>query len=311
MKQISLQGVSIHFGSLTALTEVDLALSPGQVTLLAGPNGAGKSTILRVLLGLLPSKSGTILVDGSPITVGKRFKARLGYLPEAVAFAETLTGRQVLRFIASARGLPRSRVEAILDQVGLSAAAARAIRGYSRGMRQRLGLGVAILSEPELLILDEPTGGLDQEGLTLLWSVLREWKAAHRFVILSSHDLALLESRVDRVCLLDEGTVRAEGTPAELRALAQVPVTVFLTLSEDGARVDALVDALQRWPRASLLGTEAGVLALEIEPDALLPLLDLHSHHTEAVQGIRVSEPAFDTIYDHLLTGGARHGKGR
>src|SRR5690606_20909685 len=131
--------------------------------------------------------------------VPNALRERLGYLPEAPALSENLTGRQVMRFFASARGVSSRRVEEVLERVGLAQAAGRSVGGYSRGMRQRLGLGVAILAEPDLLVLDEPTGGLDQQGLTLLWSVLAEWRERGRTVLVTTHDLALIERRADQL----------------------------------------------------------------------------------------------------------------
>ena len=164
--------------------------------------------MMRVLLGLVRPQGGSVTADGRATRVDNRFKAALSYLPEAVAFHENLTGLDVVRFFARARGVSAKRAEQALERVGLAHARRRAVRGYSRGMRQRLGLAAAILPESPLLILDEPTGGLDQEGLSVLWSVLEEWRAAGRMVLLSAHDLALLERRVDRMCVVRSGRVQ-------------------------------------------------------------------------------------------------------
>jgi Cu-processing system ATP-binding protein len=186
---------------------------------------------MSVILGLLVPDEGSITADGHAVADSRNrsrgwFRERLGYLPEAPAFSETLSGRQVMRFFASARGLARGDVEPVLDRVGLADAAHRAVRGYSRGMRQRLGLGCAILHSPELLVLDEPTGGLDQQGLAVLWDVLDEWRAEGRTVLFSSHELALVERRAERVVVLVQGRVVASGTPDDLRAQSSLPAEV-------------------------------------------------------------------------------------
>ena len=221
--RLEIDQIAVRFGPVRALGGVSLGLDAGQVSVLCGPNGSGKSTLMSVILGLIRPDEGRVLVDDRPVCDPRHlsarwFRERLGYLPESPAFSETLSGRQVMRFFAAARGLPRTRVEAVLERVGLAGAAARAVGGYSRGMRQRLGLGCAILHSPDVLVLDEPTGGLDQQGLAVLWEVLDEWREAGRIALLSSHELALIERRADRVVVLLDGKVAAAGTPAELRA---------------------------------------------------------------------------------------------
>ncbi len=304
MKALSLADVSVRFGHVQALAEVGLTLRAGEVTCLAGPNGAGKSTLLRVLLGLVQAQQGSLQVDGTARVVDNAFKARLGYLPEAVAFSDTLSGRRVLRFFARARGVSRARVEAVLEIVGLDGAARRAVRGYSRGMRQRLGLGVAILTEPELLVLDEPTSGLDQEGLGLLWRLLAEWRDAGRLVLMSSHELTLVERRIDQLCLLRDGQVCAADTPARLRERAALPVRVTFTLGTPSESA-AFVDSVRAFEPCLSVDCTEGRLRASVGPRDLLGLVELRAGHNGAVRGLRVEEAGLDMVYEHLLQGGA------
>jgi Cu-processing system ATP-binding protein len=241
---LRVDNLAVHFGPVRALDGVDLALSPGEVSVLVGPNGAGKSTLMSVLLGLVRPSFGRVLCDERVVAAPDRdtslwLRERLGYLPEAVAFSDNLSGREVLRFFASARGLPRARADEVLATVGLAEAARRRVGTYSRGMRQRLGLGVAIVAAPDLLVLDEPTSGLDQQGLTLLWQILDEWRAQGRTVLLSTHELALIERRADRVFVLVGGKLRAAGTPAELRAASRLEQTVRV-----GPGLDEIYEAI-------------------------------------------------------------------
>jgi Cu-processing system ATP-binding protein len=307
VNEVTLRDAEVHFGKVHALRGVEVSARSGQVVMLAGPNGAGKSTLLRVLLGLIRPKSGQLLVDGVRTPIDNDFKRRLAYLPEAVAFAENLTGRQVLRFFASARGVPRKRIDAVLKRVGLWDARRRTVRGYSRGMRQRLGLAIAILPETKFLILDEPTGGLDQEGLNVLWSVLEEWQTAGRMVILSSHDLTLLERRVDVICLMQDGRVIASDSPPRLRHLAALPVRVSFTLNGNPEQVEGLSQAIASWDRSAQVSRGDGQLSVHVAPEALLSLMDLRAGYPEAVSQLRVEEPGLDLVYEALLAsaGGA------
>lgn len=300
MKSLRMDDVSVNFGALQALKSVSLLLEAGETLLLAGPNGSGKSTLIRVLLGLVRPSAGAVLVDGQPRSVDNTFKRRLGYLPEAVAFAENLTGFQVIRFFARARSVKLERAREVLKRVGLEKDAGRAVRGYSRGMRQRLGLGVAILGVPELLVLDEPTGGLDQEGLTVLWGVLEEWRQQARCVIVASHDLALMERRVDSVCLLKSGQVLVCDTPTRLRERAAVPVTVHLKPSADTSSVE-ICNRVGDGGHGRVVGTEKGSIRVQVEPGDLLPFLDLWGRNPALLAAIRVEEPGLDAVYDHLL----------
>ena len=303
MKTLELRDIAVRFGKLQALGGLDLVLPGGAVTLIAGPNGAGKSTLIRVLLGLVRPDRGRIVVDGHEVRVDRALKARLGYLPESVAFSEVLSGREVLAFFASARGVARTRIATTLDRVGLSAAADRPVRDYSRGMRQRLGLGVAILAEPELLVLDEPSGGLDQDGLSILWSVLDEWRSAGRIVLLASHEIALLETRVDAVCLLADGRVVAKGTPAELRRSASLPLRIHMQLDQNGhaASAQELLFSLRRARPGTEIIPRGRELELTIGQSELLSLIDLGAQHPGALTDLRVKEPPFDEVYKRLL----------
>ncbi len=301
MKKLELDGVHVRFGKVQALSDVGISLASSEILLLAGPNGAGKSTLMRVLLGLVRPSEARLRVDGQERSLRRGLKADLGYLPEAVAFSPGLSGRQVLRFFAWARGVKRARIDAVLDLVGLTHAAKRSVRGYSRGMRQRLGLGVAILAEPPLLILDEPTGGLDQEGLSVLWSVMERWREKKRSILIASHDLTLLERRVDRICLLSAGKIKIEGTPEELRQVAALPQRVTMGLRDlANGGADELVEAMRSrgFERVTRDGHRVEV---SVEHGQLLELMDIRGEFSELVEQLRVEEPQLDEIYEALL----------
>lgn len=298
MESLELRKVSVRFGRVSALDSVSIALQRGQAVTLLGPNGAGKSTLLKVLLGLVRS-SGQLIVDGTATRADNTFKQQVGYLPEAVAFPENLSGDQVLRFFARARGSSRARVLEVLKRVGLSSAAGRAVRGYSRGMRQRLGLGAAMISEPELLILDEPTGGLDLEGLGVLWSVLTEWRERGRMVLISTHDLSLMEHRVDQMYLLKAGRLITHGSPVSLRHAAAIPVRVDFELVADSALQRAFLSRAESANPSMQL--RANTASMQVPAERLLETIDLLGAVPGAVAQVRVVEPGLDLVYDELL----------
>lgn len=299
MESLGLREVSVRFGKVQALDRVSLDLRAGEAVTLLGPNGAGKSTLVKVLLGLVRPQHGQLTIDGKATVIDNRFRAHLGYLPEAVAFSENMTGQQVLRFFARARGVPRSRVDDVLQIIGLQHAAKRAVRGYSRGMRQRLGLGVAIISEPRLLVLDEPTGGLDQEGLGVLWSLLAEWREKDRMVLISTHELGLMEHRVSRMCVLKAGRLIAEGSPASLRQQAAVAVRVDFSLAT-GTEQEFAARARQLLGEPELQIDE-NTVSLRVAAGQLMQALDLRGAVPSAVTDVRVIEPGLDAVYERLL----------
>lgn len=300
MNSVEVRGVFVRLGRVQALDDAHIELAGGKATMLAGPNGAGKTTFMKVLLGLVRPDFGSFAADGQAIDIDNEWKQRIGYLPEAVAFSDNLTGRQVLGFFARARGEGRERVAAVLEQVGLGDAQRRTVRGYSRGMRQRLGLGVAILANPDLLILDEPTAGLDQEGLSVLWNVLDQWRAAGRMVLISTHDLALTERRVDDICVLRAGRVVVQGTADELRHAARLAHRVLFDVADDDPKVRLLCDAMTKWGKGRI-ERKPGRLIVEVAPDSILEVMEIQSGFPETVRGLRVEEPTLDLVYDRLL----------
>jgi Cu-processing system ATP-binding protein len=301
VRRLEARGVSVRFGSLQALDDVSLSVGEGSAVMLVGPNGAGKSTLMKVLLGLVRPDFAVFESEAGRVAIDNAWKERIGYLPEAVAFSENLSGRQLLRFFASARGVARSRVDDVLERVGLAQAGRRVIRGYSRGMRQRLGLGVAILSAPDLLVLDEPTAGLDQEGLSVLWSVIAEWREAGRMVIASTHDLALMERRMDEICVLRDGRVLAHGSAEDLRRSARLPHRIwFETGTAAEAKVELLCEAMRKWGKGRIERVGDRILA-EVAANETLELVEIQGGFPGVVRGIRVEEPTLDVVYDKLL----------
>ena len=222
---VETRGLTKQYGNHAAVDALDLNVRRGEVYGFLGPNGAGKTTTLRMLLGLVRPTSGAATVLGrSP---GEEASlAKLGALVETPGFYAHLSGSDNLRVLARYSGIGYSRVEAVLEQVGLSNRARDKFARYSLGMKQRLGVAAALLKDPELLILDEPTNGLDPEGVADMRELVRSLGRGQRAVLLSSHLLNEVEQICDRVGVIRGGRLVAEGTVAELRGRKRLLIRV-------------------------------------------------------------------------------------
>jgi ABC-2 type transport system ATP-binding protein len=216
MSTIAVDALTKRYGAVTAVDTLSFRLTPGRITGFLGPNGAGKSTTMRVLLGLARPTSGRATIDGRPYAELPDPMRRIGALLDPNVFHPGRSGRTALRIVARPAGIPDGRVDQVLDLVGLAGAARRRVGGYSLGMRQRLGLAAALLGDPETLVLDEPAGGLDPEGVHWLRGLLRRFAAEGRTVFVSSHLLAELAQTVDDVVVISRGRLVAAGPMAEL-----------------------------------------------------------------------------------------------
>ena len=216
---IETRGLTKRYGAATAVEDLALRVRRGEVYGLLGPNGAGKTTTLRMLLGLVRPTAGAATVLGAPPGAPAGL-ARLGAIVEGPAFYPYLSGRDNLRVLAGHAGVPVQRVGAVLGDVGLAARAGDRVRTYSLGMRQRLGVAAALLKDPELLILDEPTNGLDPGGMAEMRAFVRSLADGGRTVVLSSHLMGEVEHVSDRVGVISAGRLVAEGTVGELRGRA-------------------------------------------------------------------------------------------
>ncbi|MEP6477877.1 MAG: ATP-binding cassette domain-containing protein [Rhodoglobus sp.] len=248
---IEIDSLSKSFGTVHAVSDLSFTVEPGQVTGFLGPNGAGKTTTLRTLLGLVTPTSGSATFGGLAYRDLERPLATVGTALEASSFHPGRSARNHLRVYATAAGIERPRVQAVLDQVGLAEYADRRVGGYSLGMRQRLGLAFALLGDPSVLVLDEPVNGLDPEGIRWIRGLLRELAAEGRTVLISSHLLSEVQQSVDQVVIISRGRFVYEGTLVGLEATSGV-----------------LVDAPDRAALREALRV-AGVAA-EATPDGLL-----------------------------------------
>ncbi len=205
-----------RFGDVVAVRELDLEIGSGGVVGLVGPNGSGKSTLIRLLLGLIKPSSGSAQVFESPISRPSEYATRVGALIEGPAFIPSLSARTNLRSLASLRGIPHKRVDEVLDIVGLLGRSKEPAKRFSLGMKQRLGIAAALLPDPELLILDEPTNGLDPAGIVEIRELLRALGDEGRTVVVSSHLLAEIEAACDTLAVICYGDLLFSGPLHEL-----------------------------------------------------------------------------------------------
>ncbi len=297
---IEFHGVTRRDGDLVRLDALDLRVSEGEVLALLGHNGAGKTTTMKLILGLLSPSEGSISVlGGAPDGAhAETLRRHLGYLPENVSFYEQLSGREVLDFFARLKRVDRRQVGELLERVGLGAAAKRRVKTYSKGMRQRLGLAQALLGEPRLLLLDEPTTGLDPAATRDFYDTVRELRERGCTVLLSSHVLPGVEPYIDRALILGGGRRLALGSLETLRAEAALPMTIRARGRLEGA------DWQRPWNDARIEARPLNghEVTLSVPGDAKLAVLRHLSAHP-GVEDIDVLPPTLEHLYTHFSAG--------
>ncbi len=220
-----------RYGSTVALDGMSFTIRAGQVTGFVGPNGAGKSTTMRVILGLDAADSGRALVGGRPYCSYARPLTQLGSLLDASALQPGRTARNHLLWLAYSQGLPASRVDEVLEQVGLASVARRRAGGFSLGMRQRLGIAAALVGDPPTIMLDEPFNGMDPEGIVWLRGLLRGLAGQGRAVLVSSHLMSELQHLADHLVVVGRGRAIADASVASLLGSKQSLEEVYLELT--------------------------------------------------------------------------------
>ena len=224
---IEVRGLTRRYGDVLAVDDLDFTVEPGKVTGFLGPNGAGKSTTMRIVLGLDRPTSGTALVNGRSCAALAEPLREVGALLDPGSAHPGRTGRGHLRVAARTNGIPQRRVDEVIDQVGLGRAARRRIKGYSLGMRQRLGIAAALLGDPRVLLFDEPVNGLDLDGVRWIRGLLRRLADEGRTVLVSSHLLSEVEQVADRLVVIGRGRLIADATTEQiLDGLGNVRVRV-------------------------------------------------------------------------------------
>ncbi len=225
---VSLTNAGKSYQQLDALKSVTMNLGQGEVMGLFGHNGAGKTTMMKLILGVISPSRGKVEVMGMAPDSKEAWhcRSKVGYLPENVSFYEQLTGLEVLTYFAKLKGFNKKQAIALLEQVGITHAMKRQVKTYSKGMRQRLGLAQAFIGEPKLLLLDEPTVGLDPIATRDFYRTVDQLKSNGSSVILCSHVLPGVEQHIDRAMILSTGQLLAMGTLKELRQQAALPIAI-------------------------------------------------------------------------------------
>jgi Cu-processing system ATP-binding protein len=297
---VVLDKVTKRYGAQAAVNAITLEFARGQCIALVGHNGAGKTTLIKLMLGLTHPTSGRIRVLGEdPLShAGQLRRLELGYLPENVAFPASLTGREMLRFYARLKHRPRSECDDLLARVGLVEAARKRIGAYSKGMRQRLGLAQALLGSPRLLFLDEPTTGLDPLLRRSFYGIVAELRDRGVTVLLSSHALTELETRVDQVVVLHQGKALVSGTLDSLRTMARLPTSLRLRLRNGLAgKVPAIFEGIGN----CVVATD-GSIELTCSADRKMQALRL-AHGIDGLVDIEIMSPSLDQLYACFLEG--------
>jgi Cu-processing system ATP-binding protein len=309
---IELINIEKRYGSQVAVRGVDLHLNPGESVALVGHNGAGKTTLMKLMLGLIRPSAGTVRVLGEDPVASAAVRSRngVGFLPETIAFNASMTGAEVITFFARLKGVPKAEGRDLLARVGLEDAAGQRVGTYSKGMRQRLGLAQALLGSPRVLLLDEPTTGLDPQLRQSFYAIISDLRDAGATVLLSSHALTELEEQTDRVAIMDQGRLIVLGSVSKLRSLARLPVRMRISIengAEDlvhhlnGTILDTrVVNGQKRGDHT----TGGFTVELACDDDAKMEVVRRAVAFGPAVRDIEIVPPTLDELYARFLDGG-------
>ncbi|MFG3442558.1 ATP-binding cassette domain-containing protein [Nonomuraea sp. NPDC047897] len=304
MPLLEVTGLRKSYGGHVAVDGVDFHIGEAETYGLLGPNGAGKTTTISMIVGILDRDAGEVVVDGRPLDVTSvKAKALIGYVPQELALYRDLTARENLRFFARLYGLGgrelKARVEEILGIIGLADRADEKVEQYSGGMARRLNIGIGLMNRPKLLILDEPTVGVDPQSRNSILESVQRLAGEGMAVLYTTHYMEEAERLCDRVGIIDQGRIQAEGTRRELVGL--VGETDRVTMQAEGDLARAVED-LQKLPDVQRAETGDSQLELLV-PDArthLPRILETVAGSGVAVRTVEVREPDLETVFLHL-----------
>lgn len=283
----------------SVLNEVSLSVGGGHCVALLGHNGAGKTTLIKLLLGLTaPSAGHARLFGQDPRGKNSReIRRALGYLPEAVAFPQGMTGRELMHFYARLKGAELKDCEPLLAEAGLGEAADRRVRTYSKGMRQRLGLAQALIGQPQLLFLDEPTNGLDPPLRRQFYQVVESLNRKGATAVISSHLLTEIEARADLIAILRQGELAAFGPLEELRAASRLPVRLRLRVEPEA--VGGIAEEIGR--DYALDSVAGGVMDFVCDTPDKMAIVRRVAKLNGVVRDVDILPPKLEDIYGHYV----------
>ena len=304
MNALECEGLVKAFDDLVAVDDVGFHIAAGETYGLLGPNGAGKTTCISMIAGILKADAGSVTVGGSEITTrSTQGKAEIGYVPQDIAIYPDLSARENLRFFGKLYGIPKerlaARIEEVLEVIGLGDRGDDRTHEYSGGMKRRLNIGIGLLHEPSLLILDEPTVGVDPQSRNSILESVELLGQTGTAVLYTTHYMEEAERLCDRVAIIDGGKIRAEGTRRELVELVGQRDTVNLGVVGSARK---LVEGLQAVSEIEKITATEGSIEILIEgaSRALPRLLEVAQQSGVAVSGVEVVEPNLESVFLHL-----------
>ncbi|MBD2457941.1 ABC transporter ATP-binding protein [Nostoc sp. FACHB-87] len=305
---VLIQNLQKRYGTVEAVKDVSFEVEPGEIFGLLGPNGAGKTTTLRALCTLTTPDAGKIEVSGVSVLDNPRVaRQKLGYVAQEVAIDKVLTGKELLQLQAALYHLPgvvaKQRIQTVLDLLSLQEYADKKTGTYSGGLRKRLDLAAGLLHAPDVLVLDEPTVGLDIESRFVVWEFLRKLRASGTTVLITSHYLEEIDALADRVAIIDRGIVIATGTPSQLKDRVggdriTLRIREFSPL-EEAEKAKNLLQALSFVQEIIINSAQGNSLNLVVTPqsDALITIQQTLNHASLPIFGIAQSRPSLDDVY--------------
>jgi ABC-2 type transport system ATP-binding protein len=299
-----------RFGDLTAVDGVSFRIAPGETYGLLGPNGAGKTTTISMISGLIPADAGTVTVAGQPMGQNRTdVKRHIGLVPQDLAIYPELTGRENLTFFGRLQGLRgkelTARIETVLDLVGLADRAKDATKEYSGGMKRRLNIGIGLLHRPALLILDEPTVGVDPQSRNAILESVEALSVEGMAVLYTTHYMEEAERLCDRIAIVDSGKIQAEGTRDELIRLTGGVDRIRLSGSGDTA---AAAETLRTLPAVERVDVDRRQLLLTVRdaPTAVAAVVTSATDAGMSLSDVEITRPNLESVFLHLTGKGLR-----